>query len=147
MDKRTKKQIEWAFYHYVEMKQMGAERIFELAETGITACYDRVGGRGEQVSTPTESKALKAVSESEKPIKWCKVFESTLRYFQKEREHTNVRKDELLNLRYMNRMKEKDICYRLNIERETMYRWIKEILNYACMVSIELRLITLNLEE
>lgn len=36
MDKRTRRQIEWAFYNYEANKALGAEQVRNIAEEGLT---------------------------------------------------------------------------------------------------------------
>lgn len=144
LDRKIRKRIEWAFYHYDELKKQGAEYLLELAEQGVTAQYEGVGVHSSDVSNPTESKGIKAAGNT--AAAWCKVVECTKKHFEKVYTETNVRKYQLIDLRYTKRLTEVKICYTLSIERETMYRWIKELLTYAYLVSVQIGLLKLNLE-
>lgn len=143
LDRKIRKKIEWAFRNYETLRTQAAEYLVELAESGLTAKYDCVGGVSSG-GNPTENKGIKAAENN--AVLWCKVVENTKKHFEEEYFKTHVKKHEIIELRYFRNKKEIDVCYELNIERETMYRWVKEILNYAFVVAVQLRLLQLNLE-
>lgn len=143
IDRKTRKKIEWAFRSYATLRTQAAEYLVDIAESGLTPSYGAVGGSS-CAGNPTEVKGIRAAEHT--AVLWCKVVENTKKHFEEEYFRTHVKKYEIIELRYFRNKKEIDVCYELNIERETMYRWVKEILNYAFVVAVQLGLLQLNLE-
>lgn len=144
LDRKVRKRIEWAFYNYDVLKTLAAEYLVELAETGITAQYDGAGIHSGHISNPTEVKGVKVAGNT--AAIWCKVVENTKKYFETVYWETNIKKYQLIAFRYTKKYNERKICYELSIERETMYRWIKEILYYAYIITVQLGLNKVELE-
>jgi hypothetical protein len=125
---RIRKQIEHAFYNYEALKRQGAEYLVDLAQAGITAKYDSVGGRT-GCSNPTQDKAI--LCADAKAVGWCHVVERT-----RER-YTQTDKEELIKQKYIEHKSPYRICNSLYITKTTLYEWINEILTFAAMVAIQ----------
>lgn len=134
LDRKMRKRIEWAFYHYDELKKQGAEYLLELAEQGVTAQYEGVGIHSSDVSNPTESKGIKVAGNT--AAAWCKVVERT-----KERYQCDANKSELLRLKYKTGLKETKLCSELYLDRRTMYYWLDDMLTFATMIAIQEKVI------
>lgn len=129
LDRRTKRQIEWAFYNYKANRKLGAEQLQEIAEQGLTADLERIGFGG-GTSNPTESKGLR-LQERAKQYLWAKVVENTLaafrfeavydilvdRYF-KGKSHNLIMTDYAIG--------ESTYFYRLDRALEYAYMWVLE---------------------
>lgn len=136
IDKKIRKKIENAFYNYSSLKQQGAEYLVELAEAGLTAKYDSVGGRASGDNT-TETRCVKAV-DSNRAVQWCRVVEKTLEHFR------DTGKDTLIRLRYFEHLKLWKCGEKLYISESALKLWINDILDYAFAVSAYLHLIKIN---
>lgn len=127
MDKRTRKQIEWAFYNYEANKNLGAELVEEIAERGLTADLDKIGFGG-GISNPTESKAL-LLADKLRPYLWAKVVENTLRTFRFEPEY------DLMTALYIDGKKPREIFGCGFISEPTFWRtrerWLEVAFDWA----------------
>lgn len=84
LTKRLRRQIEWHFYNYKADFALYDEKVREIAESGITADFGRVGGSSAP-SDPTWGKALKiAAINGDKS--WAVVVRNTFITFQNKPE-------------------------------------------------------------
>lgn len=86
LTKRMRKLIEWHFYNYAADKEMYAERIAEIAESGITANYSAIGGHSGTPSNPTERKGL-LLNDLKLTQTWDAVVRNTFTAFRFEPEY------------------------------------------------------------
>lgn len=86
MTRRTRELIEWHFYNYAADKETYAERIAEIAESGITANYSAIGGRGGMPGNPTERKGL-LLNDLKLTQTWDAVVRNTFTAFRFEPEY------------------------------------------------------------
>lgn len=133
LDRNIRRRVERALYDYKRNKELGVEAIVELAENGLIAKYESIGGSS-NVGNPTENKAIKAVEGSES-VMWCRVVEETLKHF------CNTGKDILIRLKYFEKVKEKRICEKLFIERSAFFDWLTDALTYASMIALQFGLV------
>lgn len=135
LDRKIRKRVEYAFYNYKTLKEQGANYIVELAESGLTARLDGVGGSSGK-SNPTEAKGIKAADYN--AMLWCKVVERT-----KARFASDINKIDMLNFKYTKKWGADRICTELYITRMTLYNWLDDVLTYAAMLAIQERIIKL----
>ena len=141
LDRKIRKRVEYAFYNYKTLKEQGANYIVELAESGLTARLDSVGGSSGK-SNPTEAKGIKA-AECYDAIPWCRVVERTKKRFMDE-----PLKLKLIEYRYERKTPIKQLYTKhydkfYASEKKTFYNWLDEILTYAAMLAIQERIIKL----
>lgn len=145
LDKKLRKQVESAlcnYEHYKALKRKQAESLTDMAESGLTAQYGKVGGGGGAISNPTEAKALKAVV-SHNAAAWCKVIERTKQHFAQD-----SLKLKFLEYRYFRNIPVlvllrdyyKDFY---TSEERTFYNWRDEILVYVALLATQEKLIKL----
>lgn len=134
LDRRMRRQVERAFYNYPAVCKAGADYIVDQYAGGLTSQLDRIG-RSTAISDPTGNKAVKLV-DGTVSLLWCRVVEMTLEHF------VRTGKDELIRLRYFQRVSEQTICYdKLFISRKSMFNWVEDILGYAIMIALQYQLI------
>ena len=88
LDRKIRKKIEWAFRNYEALRTQAAEYLVELAESGLTAKYDGVGGVSSG-GNPTEVKGIKAAEYN--AVLWCKVVENTITTFRWQTEYDIIK--------------------------------------------------------
>lgn len=129
LTRRTKRQIEWAFYEYKANKTLGAQRTAEIAEQGLTADLERIGF-GSGVSQPTESKAIRLMSRMQ-PYLWAKVVENTLAAFRFESVY------DVLIERYFHRKGHKELLAKYMGSERGYYYSLDRALEFAYMWALE----------
>lgn len=137
------KKIEKHFYNYDVIKravELRAEEILKRASGGS----ERIGTPSNQTGDPTGKKAEQmydiesietAAGVFEKPAKWLAVFEMTQKHF-------NGLEGDLLTKRYIEKKSVEQICGEIYIAKTTYHYWRENILNYAAMVAIQYRLVS-----
>ena len=96
LTKRLRSQIEWHFYNYPADMALYNERVREIAESGLTVNYDRIGSGGNTPGSPTERKAI-MLEALEQERSWATVVRNTFVAFQFEPEY------EIMTELYINR--------------------------------------------
>ncbi len=124
LTKRLRKQIEWHFYNYPADAALYEEKRREIMESGCTASYDRVGGRGNAPSNPTESKFFK-LQALEQERSWATVVRNTFIAFQFEPEY-----ETMVEL-YINRKRYRELFTNGLLWERTFWRWRDNWLEYA----------------
>lgn len=127
MTKRMRKQIEWHFYNYTADRELYAERVAEIAESGIVANYATVGGQGAPAN-PTERKGL-LINDLSTERTWATVVRNTFTAFRFDPEY------DLMQAMYVDGKKPKEI-YESGITSEPTFwrareRWLKEAYDWA----------------
>ena len=125
LDRRKKRQIEWNFFNYEANRKLGAELLREIAESGTTVSYDRVGF-GSDVGNPTESKALRYMTKAQ-PYYWAKVVENTMTAFRFEPVY------DILVARYIDKRNHRDILKDYFGSERSYYYTLDRALGYAYM--------------
>ena len=123
LTKRLRSQIEWHFYNYPADMALYNERVREIAESGLTANYDRIGSGGNTPGSPTERKAI-MLEALEQERSWATVVRNTFVAFQFEPEY------EIMTELYINRRKYKEILCN-GLWQSTFWRWRDNWLEYA----------------
>lgn len=123
LTKRLRKQIEWHFYNYPADAALYEEKRREIMESGCTASYDRVGGRGNAPSNPTESKFFK-LQALEQERSWATVVRNTFIAFRFEPEY------KVMCELYIKGRKLKELLCD-GLWETTFYRWRDHWLEYA----------------
>lgn len=133
LDRKLRRRVERAFYDYELNKKRGVDQIVELAESGLIAQYDKVGGRA-GVGNPTEKKAILAAAD--KSYLWCRVVENTLITFRWEIEEW------IINMYYFRNMSRATICEELGIAERTFTYTTSRIVERAFMWASEYGLVS-----
>lgn len=133
MTKQQKRAIEREFYNYKSNKKQAAEYVASHAFDGFGLDYDAVRVKGGQPNGQ-ERRIVSEVSEAERLLCWCLVFENTLTKFRWEK------KDELMHKKYIERKGVFRICLEIGIGRPTYFRWLEEIRQTALQWALELQL-------
>lgn len=129
MDKRAKRQIEWAFRNYEANKALGEEQRRDIAESGLTVNWDKITcGRG--VGNPTEAKAMRML-ENAKQYLWAEVVRNTLIAFKFEAVY------EILNDVYKKNKRHLDVMIEREIPESTYFYRLDKALDYAYMWALE----------
>lgn len=123
LTKRLRSQIEWHFYNYPEDIALYNERVREIAESGLTVNYDRIGSGGNTPGSPTERKAI-MLEALEQERSWATVVRNTFIAFQFEPEHKVM-----VELYIKGRNLKELLCDWLR--ETTFYRWRDHWLEYA----------------
>lgn len=123
LTKRLRSQIERHFYNYPADIALYNERVREIAESGLTVNYDRIGSGGNTQGSPTERKAI-MLEALEQERNWATVVRNTFVAFQFEPEY------EIMTELYINRRKYKEILCN-GLWQSTFWRWRDRWLEYA----------------
>lgn len=120
---RLRSQIERHFYNYPADIALYNERVREIAESGLTVNYDRIGSGGNTPGSPTERKAI-MLEALEQERSWATVVRNTFIAFQFEPEHKVM-----VELYIKGRKLKELLCDEL--WETTFYRWRDHWLEYA----------------
>lgn len=123
LTKRLRSQIEWHFYNYPADIALYNERVREIAESGLTVNYNRIGSGENTPGSPTERKAI-MLEALEQERSWATVVRNTFVAFQFEPEY------EIMTELYINRGKYKEILCN-GLWQSTFWRWRDRWLEYA----------------
>lgn len=123
LTKRLRSQIEWHFYNYPADIALYNERVREIAESGLTVNYDRIGSGGNTPGSPTERKAI-MLEALEQERNWATVVRNTFVAFQFEPEHKVM-----VELYIKGRPLKELLCD--GLWETTFYRWRDRWLEYA----------------
>lgn len=133
LDKRAKRQIEWAFKNYAANKALGDEQVAEIAESGLTVNWDNIACGG-GIGNPTEQKALRLM-ERAKQYLWAKVVENTKVAFRFEAVY-----DTLVDV-YEKKKKHLEVMLAREIPESTYFYRLDKALDFAYMWAFEYKLV------
>lgn len=133
MTKQQRKTIEREFYNYTKNRSQAAEYVASHAFDHFGVDYTSERVRSSSGNSP-EQKVIRAIDQADRMWRWCLVFEKTLERFRW------TGKDKLMEMRYIGRLDEYQICFKVHIERRTFFYWLDEILQVGFMWVKELKL-------
>lgn len=123
LTKRLRSQIERHFYNYPADIALYNERVREIAESGLTVNYDRIGSGGNTPESPTERKAI-MLEALEQERNWATVVRNTFIAFRFEPEY------KVMCELYIKGRKLKELLGD-GLWETTFYRWRDHWLEYA----------------
>lgn len=123
LTKRLRSQIEWHFYNYPADMALYNERVREIAESGLSMNYERIGSGGNTPGSPTERKAV-LLEELDREKTWATVVRNTFNAFRFEPEFKVMEK------LYIYRVPYKEL-FSNGLWETTFFRWRDKWLEYA----------------
>lgn len=133
LTKRLRNQIEWHFYNYPADMALYNERVREIAESGLSMNYERIGSGGNTPGSPTERKAI-LLEELDREKTWATVVRNTFNAFRFEPEFKVMEK------LYIYRVPYKEL-FSGDVWERTYWRWRDKWLEYAYKWAKKFRLL------
>lgn len=133
LDGRLRKRIEFHFFNYNADKLIESDTVRDIAESGLTADFNRIGSRAGRTPNLTEKKGLLLYEQSKRYL-WPKVVENTFTAFRFEPEY------EIMHKRYVERVAYKEL-FAKGLPERTYWYWRDRWLDYAYMWAKEYKLL------